>query len=228
MAITFNPSSYSTNNPIPDRNGMLKAFSAINADMAAIQQDLEAHPPNIADARKKLADMMSQAQAMNTEANGDMAALPAIQQMIGVIQNMQALLNANPPDVKGCLTLLNDNGVIHSDLSAIFQVITSDPPVPVPGQPNYADLLKQELLLGKYLEEFMEDLKKGDYNAADTIYGYVLTAASKLYADANNDPAIAPEIAKLLGSISDMRQLFLSGDYQGCLDVLKQLGFQPR
>lgn len=227
MAITFNPSSYLTNNPIPDRNGMLKAFSAIQNDMAAIQQDLEAHPPNIADAQKKLADMMSQAQAMNTEANGDMAALPAIQEMIGVIQNLQALLSGNPPDVNGCLTLLNENGVIHDDLSAIFQVITSDPPVPVPGQPNYADILTQELLLGKYLQEFMEDLKKGDYNAADTIYGYVLTAAAKLYTDANNDPSIAPEIAKLLGSINDMRQLFLSGDYQGCLDVLKQLGFQP-
>ncbi len=224
MAITFDPSSYSAYASVPDRDAMLKAFSAINADMAAVQQDLEANPPNIADARAKLADMMSQAQAMNTEANGDMAALPAIQEMIGVIQNLQTLLNEKNPDVKGCLTLLGNNGVIHGDLSAIFQVITSDPPVPVPGQPNYADMLTQELLLGKYLEEFYEDLKKGDYNAADTIYGYVLTAASKLYTDANNDPSIAPEIAKLLGTINDMHQLFLSGDYQGCLALLKQLG----
>lgn len=224
MAITFNPSSYTAYSSTPDRDAMLKAFSAIQADMAAVQQDLEANPPNIADAKARLADMMSQAQAMNTEANGDMAALPAIQEMIGVIQNMQALLSGNKPDVKGCLTLLNDQGVIHGDLSAIFQVITSDPPVPVPGQPNYADLLKQELLLGKYLEEFKEDLEKGDYNAADTIYGYALTAASNLYADANNDPSLAPEIAKLLGSINDMHQLFLSGDYLGCLAILKQLG----
>lgn len=224
MAITFNPNSYTAFSSTPDRDAMLKAFSAIQADMAAVQQDLEANPPNIADARKRLADMMSQAQAMNTEANGDMAALPAIQEMIGVIQNMQALLSGKNPDVQGCLTLLDNQGVIHGDLSAIFQVITSDPPVPVPGQPNYADMLRQELLLGKYLEEFKEDLEKGDYNAADTIYGYVLTAASKLYADANNDPSIAPGIAKLLGSINDMRQLFLSGDYLGCLAILKQLG----
>jgi hypothetical protein len=75
----------------------------------------------------------------------------------------------------------------------------------------------------QYLAQYLYDLQNGLYAQADEIYGFAMTAAANLFKDGMYDPQIAATLGALMGSIEDIRSLFLSSppDYAGCIQLLK-------
>ncbi len=227
MSVNLNPNYINQllgqDDNAPNHTAMLKSYHAFTADLTKFENDLQLLPPDIEDAQRVLADMMQQAEALNFEAQGDVLVTPAIASLIGVLKDLQTLLNSSSPNPAACLTLIQSGySDFQNDLGDIWMFIihTANAPPPPSGTPNYEQMFQQFNLLEKYLAEFKTDIQDKNYSAADAIYGYVLTAANNLLADSNDNSVVTPIVAALLGNIHDIQALFNNGDYGSILQLM--------
>lgn len=209
----------------PDRYAMLQAYQALEAEFQQLKADLSGNPSRVlADLQAILRD----ADKINAAAHGNILITPTIGVLIGSIQD--AIVLAKDQDWTGIEDILTgSSSEFQGSLTAILQFILHDASAPQPSLgPNFPDMMVQIGLLEKYLSEFQNAIESKNYNEADRIMGYLMTAVGDLYADANENPAITPLIGQLVANVYDMRTLLLSSppDYQGCLDLLKDGSIQ--
>lgn len=209
----------------PDRYEMLQAYQALEAEFQQLMADLSGNPSKVA---ADLQAMLQDADKINAAAHGDGLVTPSIGVLIGSIQDAIAL--AKDQDWTGIEDIMTGtDSEFQGSLTAIRQFILHDASAPQPSLgPDFSDMMVQIGLLEQYLAQFQTALESKNYNEADRIMGYLMTAVGDLYTDANGDPAISPLIGQLVANVYDMRTLLLSSppDYQGCLDLLKDGSIQ--
>jgi len=213
ISSTVQSSSYQN----PNYAQLLQDLTALRVDNQLLAKYLSQTPPPL-DAIQKLLDAMQVLAAkIQGDANGDTAITPAIGSLMAAIDNALALLQNG--DLAG-ISILMENGNFQDNIGNLIYFCTYPATVP-PIQPaNKGDMAYQLSLLENYLAQYKYDLAHHLYDQADQIYGYVLTAAGDLMNDGLYDPAIAPVLGSLIGTIYAIRACMLNGDYAACAYLL--------
>ena len=222
MDIRINPPApYGSGNPNPDRNAMLLAMNEMKSTLAELEQCLQGHPPDLAQANRYIDEILQDVQKVNDAAGGDVDITPEIQQMMGIVQDAQTMIQSS--DALGALLVMNDpRSLFSQDITNIYSYITGGTPEPPTPSPEWQAFFKDYSVYREYMYEFKVDLQKGDTEEANRIFGYVMTAAIRLLKDSGDDPLISPQVAQLLGHLQDINLLLQQNDYSGCLAILNQ------
>lgn len=205
-----------------DLNDLAQEYKILCADL---------NPPNPAKIKVDLEKMLGFAKQLNADANKDLLIAPTIGITIDSIENAITLLNAG--DLPGLETIItNPYSNFQQSIGTIRQFILY-PQAPIaPQAPNDPAILNEIALLKGYLAEFQKDLEAvpPNLNDADRIYGYVLTAAANIFNNAPDDASISPIAAEIIGTIDNIRALFLSNppDIKGCLALLNDGSLQQQ
>jgi hypothetical protein len=213
----------------PNYQAMLNDLTTLIQESKLRGEDL--NPPNPTQLKADLAAMLKLANQLNIDAKGDLSITPTIGLTIDGIENAETLLNAG--DFTGIEEVIIDPASnFQQSLFNIRNFILYPGTPSQPVAPDAQGVLNQLTLLQGYLAEFKSDLNEvpPNLNDADRIYGYVLTAANNIFQDAPYDPSISPIAAELIGTIDNIRALFLLSppDIQGCLALLNDGSLQQQ
>ncbi len=137
-AITTNPNAAQNINP--NYSEVLKRLQELMADAQLLQEYLNQNPPPEGQITALLASMKTLAEKVDADANGDTALTPLIGDLLGNIENAQALLQTG--DYAGISTILG-NGEFQDQIQNLIYDCAY-PSVPPPVQPaKYSDMSQE-------------------------------------------------------------------------------------